>query len=61
MTFLSKRHKQAALDFSQEAGLEFNPKSCSYMEEKHKIRKLLLSKKIDEAINIINKIDENVQ
>lgn len=30
------------------------------MEEKHKIRKLLLSKKFDQAIELINKIDKRV-
>ena len=57
----NNRHKQAAIDFSEEAGLLFEPNQHEFMIEKHQIRKLLLNREIDKTIELINKIDKSVK
>ena len=55
-----KRHKQAALDFCEEAGLRFDLYDSIHIYEKHKIRKLLLSEQIEDVIQEVEKIDTEV-
>ena len=54
-------YRQAAIDFSKEAEIPLNKEACVLMDEKNAIREFLLSEKIEEAIEKINKIDENVK
>ena len=53
-------HKQAAIDFADEANLEFKVSDHTNMDIKHKIRKLMLKEEIDLVIEEINKIDKKV-
>ena len=45
------------MDFSEEAGIELAEDECIMMEEKNAIRILLISEKVEEAIQKIDNID----